>query len=252
MNFLRLPQQLCCTSKWLDPKNLDALLDQSTQFCPHAQKLVLKPGSLFICKGDLHGDVHSLIAFINYLQRLTYLDDLTIVHPQLSLVFHGDYVDRGLWGIEVLYLLMLLKLANPDKVFLIRGNHEDPQICSSYGFFNEFAAKYEGTPRAFSVFTKIIQFFELLPVVLYVGSGTPCTDFVQCCHGGLEFGYNPKELLASDKTYQMITHLARHSFACMHDHIPIATCPGKIVSLKEAYRTDIVPRNPGDLGFLLV
>ena len=74
--FKTARQQLSCTNKWLDPKNLEALLDQSTvQFCPHAQKLVLKPGSLFICKGDLHGDVHSLIEFINYLQRLKYLDD---------------------------------------------------------------------------------------------------------------------------------------------------------------------------------
>ena len=186
------------------------------------------------------------MVFIKHLQTLKYLDDLMIIHPQLVIVFHGDYVDNGLWSVEVLSILMLLKIANPDKVVLLRGNHEDVQVCSQ--FFEEFDAKYADDPNAQFVFNKVIQFFERLPVVLYIGSGSSGRDFVQCCHGGIEPGYNPKHLLASDKTYQMITHLDRHRFFPVHSHLT-AVDQGEIVPLKELY-TDIRPALCQDLGFL--
>ncbi len=239
--------QLAQPNLWIDVTHLDDLLSLSLiKFYPYAHKVVREPGSVFICRGDLHGDVHSLMAFITHLQKLKYLDDLTIIHPQLMLVFHGDYVDNGLWSVEVLFVLMLLKIANPDTVVLLRGNHEDMRVCTQ--FFEEFHAKYAGDPNAQFVFNKVIQFFELLPVVLYIGSGSSGKDFVQCCHGGLEPGYNPKQLLASDKTYQMITHLDRHRFFSEHSHLA-AIDQGEIVPLKELY-TDISPILCQDLGFL--
>jgi hypothetical protein len=90
---------------------------------------------------------------------------------------------------------MRLKIANPDKVFLVRGNHEDVTIASVYGFLNEFVSKFQSAEIEKN-FNYLSHMYDFLPSALYLGSGT---DYLQCCHGGMEMGFDPKPLLASDK-----------------------------------------------------
>ena len=157
-------------------------------FQPFAQKLTAPAGSEIIFHGDFHGDIHSFITMLDSLNKAGTLDGFRLVKPNAYMVFLGDYTDRGNFGIEVLYTMLRLKLANPENVFMARGNHEDVQMIASYGFLAECQKKYA---RQFNP-GLIARLYDFFPVVIYVGSGE---DFIQCNHGGMEPGYLPGLLL---------------------------------------------------------
>lgn len=54
--------------------------------------------------------------------------------PDRQYLFLGDYVDRGLFSCEVALYLIALKTAFPQKVYLIRGNHETANQTGACGF----------------------------------------------------------------------------------------------------------------------
>jgi hypothetical protein len=72
--------------------------------------------------GDIHGQLADLLALFREhgfpSNRLG--GDVELV----SYVFNGDFVDRGTQQVEAVALLFSLKVCFPDRVFLIRGNHE--------------------------------------------------------------------------------------------------------------------------------
>jgi serine/threonine-protein phosphatase 5 len=59
----------------------------------------------------------------------------------------GDFVDRGSWGLEVLLVLLTLKVADPQSIFLLRGNHEGYMCTQVYGFQGELLHKFKGLPK---------------------------------------------------------------------------------------------------------
>ena len=76
--------------------------------------------------GDFHGNMRDLIAFSKILWPLG-------MHlTPGSFLFLGDYVDRGSYSIEVLSYLFAQKIMLPDKVFMLRGNHELSAVNISF------------------------------------------------------------------------------------------------------------------------
>lgn len=89
-------------------------------------------------------------------------------------MFHsrvGDYVDRGKHSVETICLLFAYKVKFPDKLHLLRGNHEASSISRLYGFYDECKRQY--TVKLWKTFTDC---FQWLPVAAIVDEKVPSVD----------------------------------------------------------------------------
>jgi hypothetical protein len=216
-------------------------------FQPFAQKLQVPSGSEVIFHGDFHGDIHSFIAMLDSLNQAGTLDGFRLAKPNSYMVFLGDYTDRGNYGIEVLYTLLRLKLANPEHVFMARGNHEDVQMISSYGFLAECQKKYATKFKP----VLIGRLYDFFPVVIYVGSGS---DFIQCNHGGMEPGFLPGALLDAKPAvaYQLLGQVTGGTFLAKHPGLLQSADPTRQSFLKSKIidYTPLAPMSPLINGFM--
>ncbi|GMU19137.1 MAG: hypothetical protein AMXMBFR12_03290 [Candidatus Babeliales bacterium] len=187
------------SSRWVNNKayNSDFFQIQAKSFDPYVQALCVSPGTEIIMFGDRHGDVRSTVSMIKELRKKNYFesDDSFKLKPGILLVGLGDYVDRGNAGAETFLTMLWLKLENPEQVILVRGNHED---CDMHVNISQF--QFELQQKLGSKFTaadlrKVNRIYDYMPVAVFIGSGAPTVDFMVGCHGFLELGYAPHNLL---------------------------------------------------------
>ncbi|KAI3414248.1 hypothetical protein GPALN_011706 [Globodera pallida] len=150
----------------------ECLTEQEVKvLCAKAREILLQEGNVqridapvTVC-GDVHGQFHDLMELFRVGGQV----------PDTNYLFLGDFVDRGFYSVETFLLLLALKVRYPDRMMLIRGNHESRQITQVYGFYDECFRKY-GSAVVWRCCTEVFDCLSLSAVI---------NGRIFCVHGGL-------------------------------------------------------------------
>ena len=147
----------------LKEEEIKFLIDKSLPIIKEQKMLVELEAPLHVC-GDIHGQYYDLLRIFEHCG-----------YPgEFNYLFLGDYVDRGKQSLETVCLLLCYKIKFPDKVTLLRGNHESSVTNRIYGFYDECKRRYN--VRIWRSFTDL---FNYLPVAALID------EKILCMHGGL-------------------------------------------------------------------
>lgn len=136
--------------------------------------------------GDIHGQFHDLKELFRIGGEC----------PNTNYLFVGDFVDRGFYSVETFLLLLALKVRFPDKITLIRGNHESRQITQVYGFYDECLRKY-GSVSVWRHCTEIFDYLSLSALI---------DGRIFCVHGGLSPAINTLDQIRLIDRKQEVPH----------------------------------------------
>ncbi|PRP81839.1 serine/threonine-protein phosphatase 4 catalytic subunit [Planoprotostelium fungivorum] len=138
-----------------------------------------------IC-GDIHGQFYDLKELFKVGGEC----------PDTNYLFLGDFVDRGFYSVETFLLLLALKVRYPDRITLIRGNHESRQITQVYGFYDECLRKY-GSVNVWRYCTEIFDYLSLSALI---------DEKIFCVHGGLSPNINTLDQIRAIDRKQEVPH----------------------------------------------
>ena len=147
----------------LKEEEIKFLIEKSLPIIREQKMLVELEAPLHVC-GDIHGQYYDLLRIFEHCGSP---DDF-------NYLFLGDYVDRGKQSLETICLLLCYKIKYPEKVTLLRGNHESSVTNRIYGFYDECKRRYN--VKLWKAFTEL---FNFLPVAALID------DKILCMHGGL-------------------------------------------------------------------
>ena len=121
--------------------------------------------------GDIHGNLEDLLSLEKSIWK-------RFPCVGANYLFLGDYVDRGRWSLECTLYIMSLKILMPNKVLMLRGNHEVRILQAAYTYKQECCTKY-GEDYGLKIWEATNRVFDKLPVAAVVD------DAIYCAHGGI-------------------------------------------------------------------
>ena len=129
--------------------------------------------------GDLHGNFKDF----SYFAKAFGLWSSAEFTPA-KFLFLGDYVDRGLHSIETLAFVLALKVLFPEKVFLLRGNHECAEVNGDEdtyqdGSFRRQCTMTYGRREGARLWERINACFGQMPLAAVIDNK------IFCVHAGI-------------------------------------------------------------------
>ena len=162
------------------------------QLCTKAREILVEESNVqsvdapvTVC-GDIHGQFYDLVELFSEGGQC----------PETNYLFMGDFVDRGFYSVETFLLPLALKVRYPDRITLIRGNHESRQITQVYGFYEECLKKYGSV----NVWRYCCDVFDLLALAALV------EQEAFCVHGGLSPSINTLDQIRTINRQQEVPH----------------------------------------------
>ncbi|KAJ1939025.1 Protein phosphatase methylesterase 1, partial [Kickxella alabastrina] len=180
--------------EWLETvRKCDCLSEADVKkLCERVKELLMEESNVqpvqspvTVC-GDIHGQFYDVLKLLRVGGE----------PPETNYIFMGDFVDRGYYSLETFTLLMCLKAQWPDKITLLRGNHESRQITQVYGFYDECNMKYGNA----NVWKYCCQVFDYLTLAAIVDGR------VLCVHGGLSPDLRTLDQMRTIQRCQEIPH----------------------------------------------
>ena len=150
--------------EYISESEVKSLCEKAKELLMEESNVELIYSPVTIC-GDIHGQFDDLMELFKTGGSC----------PETNYLFMGDFVDRGFNSVETFLLLLALKVRYPDRITLIRGNHESRQITQVYGFYDECMRKY-GSINVWRYCTEIFDYLSLASII---------DGKIFCVHGGL-------------------------------------------------------------------
>lgn len=128
--------------------------------CRKVKELLLEESNIqpvrapVLVAGDVHGQ------FFDVLEMFRVGGEIS----DRQYIMIGDFVDRGYNSVETITLLFLLKVKYPDRLTLLRGNHECRNTSFVYGFLDEVNRKY-GNSNVWRYFNDAFDFLPLGAII---------------------------------------------------------------------------------------
>ena len=132
--------------------------------------------------GDQHGSFHSFFRLIIRLIINGIMDENYKLVDNYKIIFLGDILDRGNYGLEIMYIILKLIIVNNNEdklnVIINRGNHEEENTFMRYGFYLEIFKKINNFDK---IINKFILFFKYCPSAIILDHNN---IKYWLCHGG--------------------------------------------------------------------
>ena len=142
--------------------NLFKILPKVTPIFVSEPAVIHTDATPILIVADLHGDMDAL-QFA--LRKKSDLECDTVI-------FLGDYIDRGPASLDVLEWLFSLKIKEPDNIILLRGNHELKET-------NRFENLFEDLNYDENLFAVINNVFDKMPIAAVI------SNKIFCVHAGI-------------------------------------------------------------------